>query len=348
LRVQIGDRKVGGGEACFIVAEMGINHNGQIEIAKEMIDKAVKCGVDAVKFQAFKTEEFVSDKKQIYVYKARGKEITESMYEMFKRCEFSAEDFKELFGYCKQKKILCFATPQNVSDLEMLLRIGIPAIKVGSDDLTNLPLLRSYAAHRLPMIISTGMATLGEIEEGINTIKLTGNKKLVVLHCTSSYPPFPEEINLNKIRSIHQAFPVIVGFSDHARGIIASLGAIMLGAKVLEKHFTLDRNMIGPDHWFSADPKELKELVQGVRILEKMMGSPVIGPTPREKQERKIARRSIVATRDIGKGEKIVYKIIVYKRPGTGLLPKFTDLVIGRKANCIIKTGELITLEKLE
>lgn len=346
-KIRIGNRLVGEGEPCFIIAEVGINHNGSVEVAKKMIDTAVECSVDAVKFQAFKAEEFVSDKKETYTYKSQGKEVTESMYEMFNRYELSEENFRELFGYCKKKKILCFATPQNISDLEMLLCIGIPAIKVGSDDLTNLPLLKIYASYRLSMIISTGMATLGEIEEAINVIEQTGNEKLIVLHCISSYPPLAEEVNLNRIRTIRQAFSVIVGFSDHTQGIIASLGAITLGAKVIEKHFTLNKNMVGPDHWFSADPKELKELVEAIRRLEKMMGSPIVVPTPKEKEMRRIARRSIVAARDIKKGEEITHEVIAYKRPGTGLLPKFTDLITGRKANRNIKKGELITLEKL-
>jgi len=347
MRIQVGNRWIGEKETCFIIAEMGINHNGKIEIAKEMIDKAVECGVDAIKFQAFKAERFIADRTQTYTYRTRGQEVTESMYEMFKRCEFSEEDFRELFRYCEQRKILCFATPQNILDLDMLLRIGIPAIKVGSDDLTNLPLLKEYASHNLPMIISVGMATVGEIEEAITIIEQTGEKP-VVLHCIYSYPALAKDINLNRIRTIQSTFSVIVGFSDHSQGIIATLGAIALGAKVIEKHFTLDKNMEGPDHWFSADPEELKALVLGTRTLEKMMGSPIIVPTLRDKEMRKLARKSIVAARDIKTGERLTSKMIEYKRPGTGLLPKFTEFVIGRKANCIIKMGELITLEKLE
>jgi len=347
MRVQVGNRWIGEKEACFIIAEMGINHNGQIEIAKKMIDKAVECGVDAIKFQAFKAERFIADRTQTYTYKTRGQEVTESMYEMFKRCEFSEEDFKGLFRYCKQRKILCFATAQSTPDLDMLLRIGIPAIKVGSDDLTNLPLLKEYASHGLPMIISVGMATVGEIEEAITIIEQTGEKP-VVLHCIYSYPALAKDINLNRIRIIQSAFSVIVGFSDHSQGIIAALGAIALGAKVIEKHFTLDKNMEGPDHWFSADPEELKALVLGTRTLEKMMGSPIIVPTLRDKEMRKLARKSIVAARDIKVGERLTSRMIEYKRPGTGLLPKFTEFVIGRKTDCIIKMGELITLEKLD
>jgi N-acetylneuraminate synthase/N,N'-diacetyllegionaminate synthase len=347
-RIKIANKYIGNNEPTFIIVEMGVNHNGDINIAKKMIDVAVQCKIDAVKFQAFRAEEFIADRKETYRYKSQGKIITESMYKMFKRYEFSEKEFKELFNYCHKRKIICFATPQNVSDLKMLLRIGMPAVKVGSDDLTNLPLIKEYASYKLPVILSTGMANLGEIEDAVNEVYKTRNNNLILLHCVSSYPALADEVNLRRIQTLRQAFRVPVGFSDHTQGVIAALGAVCLGAKVIEKHFTLDKNMMGPDHWFSADPKELKELVESIRYLEKALGSSEVKPSLKEIKMRELARRSIVAARGIKKGEKLTHNMIEYKRPGIGLLPKFANFIMGRQAKVDIKKNELITFEKLK
>jgi len=347
-KVKIGDRWVGEGEPCFIVAEIGINHSGDIDLAKQMVDVAIKCGVDAVKFQTFKAEEFVASAGGSYTYRSQGKEITESMYEMFKRYEFSREEWETILAYCKDRDITFFSTPQNPSDLDFLLSLAkLPAIKVGSGDLTNLPLLRYYASKGLPMIVSTGMATIGEIEDAVNTIKSTGNDDLIILHCVSSYPTDADEVNLKRIKTIEQAFHVIVGFSDHTIGPVAVIGAVALGAKVIEKHFTLGRDLPGPDHWFSADPRELRGLVEDVRLIEKGLGSSVITPTQKEWRMRDIARRSIVAKRDIDKGDIISEDMLTLKRPGTGLPPKFIEYVLGKEARIFIKKDELIDFNKV-
>lgn len=339
---------IGNDEPCFIVAEVGINHNGDVNSAKKMIDVAKECGVDAVKFQTFKAEEFVSNPDETYTYKSQGKLVTESMLEMFKRYEFSEGGWKEIFNYCKNMNIICFSTPQNPSDLDFLLKIvDLLIIKVGSDDLTNLELLKYYASKNKPMIISVGMAFISEIEDAVETIKEKGNNDLVVLHCISSYPSEPEEVNLKKMLTIKQAFDVVVGFSDHTIGNIAATAAIALGAKVIEKHFTLDKNLPGPDHWFSSDPKELSQLVRAIRYTEKSLGNYVIKPTPKEIEMRKIARRSIVAARDIKKGEIITPEALCVKRPGTGLPPKFINYILKKEAKMKIKKNELITFEKI-
>jgi N,N'-diacetyllegionaminate synthase len=347
-KMKIGTRLIGTGEPVYIIAEIGINHNGDLQLAKRMIDAAQECGVNAVKFQIFKAEEFVSDPTITYTYSSQGREITESMLGMFKRYEFDEQDWKELFRYCSQKRIDCFATPQNPSDLDFLLSLAdVPVIKVGSDDLTNLALLDYYARKGKPLIISAGMAYISEIEDAVNTIHDAGNYDLAVLHCISIYPADAEDVHLQKMLTIRQAFRVVVGFSDHTRGSTAAIGAVALGASIIEKHFTLDKNLPGPDHIFSSDPEEMKNLVESIRFIEKAVGERIVKPTHKEEMMRDIARRSIVASRDIVKGEKISRENINFKRPGTGLPPKFLSYILGKASTMDIKENEQITFEKL-
>jgi N,N'-diacetyllegionaminate synthase len=346
--IVIGHKTVGLDAPVYIIAEVGINHNGNVDSAKKMISLAKSCGVDAVKFQIFKPEEFVSNPDDVYSYTSQGKQVTESMLAMFKRYEFNADDWKEIFRFCKEEKIDFFATPQNPSDLDFLLSlVDVPAIKVGSDDLTNLDLLEYYAKKGKPLIISAGMAYLSEIEDAVNSIRGTGNNDLAVLHCISSYPTEAEDVHLRKMDTIRRAFNVVTGFSDHTRGSTAAIGAVTLGASIIEKHFTLDKNLPGPDHWFSANPEELKELVEGIRFIEKAMGQTSIAPTQKECAMRKLARRSIVASTDIAKGEKIQRNCIDFKRPGTGLPPKYIKYILGRKTRSIIKKNDRITFDKI-
>jgi N,N'-diacetyllegionaminate synthase len=333
----------------FIIAEVGINHNGDIEIAKKMIDEAKKAGADCVKFQTFKAEEFVSDVNQTYTYKSQGKEITESMLEMFKRYEFKENEWKEIVNYCKEKGIIFSSTAQNISDLEFLLSITeLPFIKVGSDDLTNLEQMKYYASKKLPMIISAGMAYAYEIEDAVRVIREESNNDITVLHCVSSYPTEANEVNLRKIPIIRDAFDVKVGFSDHTIGSAAAVGAVCMGAKVIEKHFTLDNNMIGPDHWFSINPQELKKYIQDIRFIEKALGKSILKPTQKELEMRKIARRKIVAKYDILQGEKITTENIFLKRSEYGLNPKDVKFILNREVRENIAKNEAITLEKLK
>ncbi|MBN1456894.1 MAG: N-acetylneuraminate synthase family protein [Sedimentisphaerales bacterium] len=346
--IKIGNCYIGNEAPCFIVAEIGINHNGEVDLAKKMIDAAKDCGVNAVKFQCFKPEEFISDPKVTYTYQSQGKEITESMLDMFNRYTFSVQQWKDIFDHCKSKKIICFVAPQNPSDLDSILKItDLPAIKVGADDLTCLEHLEYYASKKKPLIISAGAAYLSEVEDAVNIIRKTGNEELVVLHCVSLYPAEIEDANLQKMLSIREAFNVVVGFSDHTIGTCAASAAASLGASVIEKHFTLDKTSAGPDHWFSADPKELRQLVEAVRCAEKSLGSPVVEPTPKELEMRKLMRRSIVAAKDIKKDQLITQDLLDIKKPGTGLAPKFTKQVLGRKANVDIKKDELISFDKI-
>lgn len=347
--IKIGNREIGEWEPCYIIAEIGINHNGDLSLMKQTIDKVKECGVNAVKFQVFKTEEFISDKTATYTYQLENKDFTESMYEMFKRYEFTIDEWKQIFDYCEKKDIERFITPQNPSDLDFILSFtNLPAIKVGSDDLTNLELLAYYATKKKPLIISAGMAYISEIEDAVNVIRKAGNDNLAVLHCVSSYPAESVEVNLRKIITIRDAFNVVVGFSDHTIGPFSAIGAVALGASIIEKHFTTDKELPGPDHWFSANPKEMKELVSAVRFIEEALGSQEIKPTLKELEMRKIARRSIVASKTIQKGEIIRREALEFKRPGTGLAPKFLKEIIGKKAKQDIQINDLITFEKLE
>jgi sialic acid synthase SpsE len=335
--------------SIFVIAEVGINHNGDINIAKQMIDEAKKAGADCVKFQTFKAEEFVSDIEQTYTYKSQGKEITESMLEMFKRYEFSEVEWKEIIDYCKLKDIIFSSTAQNKLDLDFLLSItNLPFIKVGSDDLTNLEQMKYYASKQKPMIISAGMAYAYEIEDAVRSIQEMGNDDITVLHCISSYPTEAQDVNLKKIPIIRDAFGVKVGFSDHTIGSAAAVGSVCFGATVIEKHFTLDNNMSGPDHCFSINPKELKRYIDDIRFIENALGNSVIKPTLKEIEMRKIARRKIVVKENIDKGHKLTSENLAFKRNEyEGIEPKNINFLLGRELKNNISKNSVVNLEDL-
>ncbi|WP_294883662.1 MULTISPECIES: N-acetylneuraminate synthase family protein [unclassified Sulfurimonas] len=336
--------------SIFIIAEVGINHNGSVEIAKKMIDEAKECGVDCVKFQTFKAEEFISDPNQTYTYISQDKEVTESMLDMFKRYEFSKDEWQEIIAYCKEKEIIFSSTAQNPSDLDFLLSLTkLPFIKVGSDDLTNLGLLKYYASKKIPMIISAGMSYASEIEDAVSAIKETKNEDITVLHCVSSYPAEAEEVNLKKIPTIRDAFGVKVGFSDHTIGSAAAVGSVCFGAKVIEKHFTLDTSMAGPDHRFSINPSELKKYVDDIRSIKKAIGTSELKPTSKELEMRKIARRSIVADVKLEIGDFITSKNVSFKRVQNDdtLTPKELKYILGREVKNKIEKNYPIKLKDL-
>lgn len=342
--MRIADKK----RSVLIVAEAGINHNGQVGLAKKMIDEVKKAGADCVKFQTFKASEFVTDLTLTYTYKSQSKEVTEPQLEMFKRMEFSKKQWKEIIDYCQKRRVAFSTTAQNPSDLEMILSLtDLPFIKVGSDDLTNIGLLAYYAKKKKPMVISAGMAYAEEIGEAVNTIRKTGNNDITVLHCVSSYPADAEEVNLKKILAIKEKFGVEVGFSDHTVGSMAAVGAVCLGAVIIEKHFTLSHDLPGPDHWFSMDVSELKKYVQDVRFIEKAIGDPALAPTAKEKEMREIARRSIVVRKNIKAGEKFLKENLECKRPGTGLEPKYLSKIVGKIAKKDYFNGQILTQKDL-
>ena len=341
-------RIIGPGHEPFLILEAGINHNGDMNLVRQMISAAVDAGADALKFQTFTAAEFVSDPQQMYTYRSQGREVTESMLAMFKRYELSAEQWKQIVAWCHEAGIMFFSTPQNISDLDFLLSlVKLPVIKVGSDDLTNIALMRYFASKGIPMMISAGMAYLSEIEAAVRAIREAGNQNLAVLHCVSSYPAQPDELHLNKMATIARAFDVPVGFSDHTEGAVAASAAVALGACVVEKHFTLDKNLGGPDHWFSADPKEAKAWVQAIRNTYRSLGISEIRPTGRELDMRKIARRSIVAARDLSAGTILSVDDLTFKRPGTGLTPSQLEHLLGQRIAKPIRKDVLVTFADL-
>lgn len=347
MEIKIANKIIGGGRSVFIVAELGLNHNGKVGFAKKMILAAKKAGADAVKMQSFVTEDFIGDKTATYTYRSRGEDIIETQYQMFKRCELDRQQQKQLFDFAKRNDIILFSSPQDNSfrtvDYLCGFKINMPAIKIGSDDLTNLPMLSYYAKKRKPMIISTGMATLDEVKDAVGAIKKTGNNKIIILKCTSLYPTSPEQANLNQIQTLRDNFKdCLIGFSDHTQGSTAAVVASTMGAVLIEKHFTLNHDLSGPDHWFAADPKELSELILEVRQAEKMFGNPQLVLSKAERINKSIARRSIIAAKVIKKGQKITAKDLAIKRPGLGLPPRFLPLIIGRRAKKNFFSGHIL------
>ena len=341
--ITIAGRKVGTDYPPLIIAEAGINHDGDVQRAIEMVRVAKDAGADVVKFQTFKSEEFVGDANLMFSYRSQGKEVTESMLEMFRRHELNREEWFAVRRECDRIGIIFLSTPQNRSDLDLLLELGIPAVKIGSDDFTNLPLLKSYAETGLPLILSCGMADLGEVYRSLNVVGALDGYPTVLLLCTSQYPTPPEDVNLRKLLTLRAAFPsLVLGFSDHTQGSQASSLAAALEACVFEKHFTLDHDLPGPDHWFSEMPNALREWAAAIRTAKIMLGSSVIRPTRAELEMRTIARRSIVASKDIKKGDVCSMANINLRRPGTGLAPDLLHYFLDGKATRNIRAGECL------
>lgn len=328
-KVKVGSRLVGDGEPVFIVAEAGVNHNGDIGLAKKLVDAAKDAGADAVKFQAFKAEDIVVN--------------IEPRYEMLKKLELPKDDFKELADYARKRDIVFLASPFGKESVDLLDEIGVPAFKVASGEITNFPLLKYMTKKGKPIILSTGMATLGEIEEALRLIRNQGIPDVVLLHCVTSYPAKVEDANLRAIQTLKRAFKLPVGFSDHTLGITMPVVAVALGAVMIEKHFTLDRSLPGPDHRASLEPHELKEMVNSIRNVERAIGDGIKRPTKDEEKIKKVSRRSIVAKVDIPKGTVITEDMLDTKRPGTGIVPKDMNMIVGRRARKNIPRNKIIS-----
>jgi len=340
--IKIANKIIGEKSPPFLIAEAGINHNGSLKRALKMIEIAKKAGVNAVKFQTFKAEEFISNKKKKYRYFSKGNWVEESMYKMFKRYELSEDCWKKIKKKCKDNKIIFLSTPQNYSDLKILLKVGIPAIKVGSDDFNNIPLIKKYAKKKLPLILSSGMANLAEIKKTLKEVKYKKCPVILML-CVSQYPVASADVNILRLNNLKKLFPsLVLGFSDHTRGHLASSIAVGLGARCFEKHFTLKNNDTGPDHWFSENPEGLKKWSDSIKKAYKMLGESTIKPTKGEEKMRLIARRSIVAYKNIKAGKKIIEKDLCFKRPGNGLAPSEIKKVIGLRAKIFIQKNKQI------
>ncbi len=323
-------------DSVFIIAEAGVNHNGRLKLAKRLVDAAKTAGADAVKFQTYRTEDLVTRQAPKAAYQNKtvpGK----SQYDMLKGLELSAADFKVLSSYCRKKKILFLSTPFDIRSADLLRSLGMKMFKVSSGDLTNIPMLKHIAKYKRPMILSTGMADIKEIREAVKAVRSAGNNNIVLMQCTSNYPSRHKDINLRVMAALRKTFKLPAGLSDHSTGIEVSIAAAALGASIIEKHFTLDRGMNGPDHMASLEPAKLKEMVLCVRNVENAMGSGNKLPSGTETEIKKVARKSIVALSDIPKGARIKLGMITVKRPGTGIEPKYFNLLIGKTAGSYIE-----------
>lgn len=333
-------------QRIFIIAEAGVNHNGDVELAKRLVDIAVEAGADAVKFQTFVPEELVSQLAPKAPYQLLTTPNEESQLEMIRSLALPYEAFEELWEYCSAKGIQFLSTPFDLPSARFLHSLGLPIFKIPSGEITNYPLLREIGSYRKRIILSTGMADLGEIEDALDVLVEAGTPKeeIVVLHCNTEYPTPYEDVNLRAMVTIREAFQVAVGYSDHTEGIEISIAAAAMGATVIEKHFTLDRNLPGPDHRASLEPAELRAMIAAIRNVERALGTGIKKPSPSEMKNIPVVRKSIVARRRIQKGEEFNEENITAKRPGTGLSPMRWSEVIGRRAPRDFEPDELIEL----
>lgn len=328
----------------FIIAEAGVNHNGSIDLAKKLIDVASESGVDAVKFQTFKAENLVSKNAQKAEYQKQTTDKNESQFDMIKKLELDVDTHKELMLYCKTKNIIFLSTPFDHDSIDLLSDLGLEIFKIPSGEITNLPYLRHIGRLNKKVILSTGMADIGEIEDALDVLIAAGTKKenITVLHANTMYPTPMEDVNLKAMVTIGNTFDVAFGYSDHTLGIEVDIAAVAMGACCMEKHFTLDKTMEGPDHKASLEPDELKAMVKAIRNIELALGSCVKKPSKSEIPNIQIARKSIVAKVDIKKGELLFEDNLTIKRPGNGISPMRWDEIVGSIATKDYKEDELI------
>ena len=345
--IRIGDHQIGPGKPCFFIAEAGVNHNGNVDMAQRLVDAAAESGASAIKFQTFKAERLVTASAPKADYQRRTTESSESQFDLLKKLELDDSVYPALLEHCKDKKLLFLSTPFDEDSVDLLDRLGIPAFKTPSGEITNLTYLSHIARKGKPMIVSTGMSYLGEVETAVRTIEGAGNQNLILLHAVSNYPADPTTINLRAMDTMSKAFGVPVGYSDHTVGMEIPLAAVALGACVLEKHFTLDRKLPGPDHAASMEPSELKRLVEGIRMVQAALGTGRKEPASTEINTAMAARKSLVAASFIAAGTILREDLICVKRPGTGLPPAFLEHLIGRKARIDIPADSLLALDML-
>jgi N,N'-diacetyllegionaminate synthase len=332
--------------SILIIAEAGVNHNGDMRLAEKLIDVAVEAGADMVKFQTFRAATLVAEHAPKAGYQKATTDATESQFEMIRRLELSREMHEELIAYCKTSGIEFFSTGFDIASVDMLVGLGIGMFKVPSGELTNLPYLRHVGRFGKPVILSTGMGTMDEVGDALSVLMEAGTSReqITVLHCTTEYPAPKNEVNLRAMGAIAERYGVAVGYSDHTEGIEVPIAAAALGASVIEKHFTLDRKLPGPDHKASLEPDQLKAMVAAIRNIELALGDPVKRVTPSEVANIAIARKSIVASLPIRAGEVYTQDNIAVKRPGTGISPMRWDAVIGKRAPRDFARDELIEL----
>ena len=330
--------------SVFIIAEAGVNHNGSVELAKKLIDVASDAGADAVKFQTFKAEKLVSKNAQKAEYQKETTAACESQFAMIKKLELDLDTHKELMTYCREKEIIFLSTPFDLESIAMLDDLGLQIFKIPSGEITNLPYLRAVGALKKEVILSTGMATMDEVGAAFRVLVEAGTpkKNITILHANTMYPTPMEDVNLHAMPNIGKTFNVAYGYSDHTLGIEVDIAAVPLGASVIEKHFTLDKTMQGPDHKASLEPHELKAMVQGIRNIELALGSEVKKPSPSEIPNMQVARKSIVAAKEIKKGEILTVENLTVKRPGNGMNPMQWDEILGTPAQRDYEVDDLI------
>lgn len=331
----------------FVIAEAGVNHNGSLDMAKKLVDVASDAGADSVKFQTFKTEKLVSRYAQKAEYQRESTDREESQFEMLKKLELSFHDYKKLFFYCKEKRIMFMSTPFDEGSADMLDKLGMEVFKIPSGEITNLPYLRRIASYGKKILLSTGMSNLSEIEKALDVLMISKIKKkdITILHCNTEYPTPTKDVNIRAMLTVKEAFHVDIGYSDHTLGIEIPVAAVALGASVIEKHFTLDKNMCGPDHKASLDPEELKAMLHAIRNVEEALGDGIKRPSLSELKNIPIVRKSIVAATNIRKGEIFSEDNVTVKRPGTGISPMEWDNILGRKAERNFMKDTLIEIQ---
>lgn len=349
-KIKIGSRIIGEEEPCFIIAEAGVNHNGNLKLAKKLIDAAVDAGADAVKFQTFRADKLVIPDTEKAEYQKDATGANDSQYQMLKKLELTEHDFMELSSYARENEIIFLSSPFDKDSVDFLDDIGVPIFKISSGELTNIPLLKHIAKKKKPIILSTGMATLGEIDEALSTLTKEGSEEIILLHCVTNYPAKMEEVNLNVIKTLKCCYKLPVGFSDHTPGIVASLAATTIGSCVIEKHFTIDKTLPGPDHTASLDPIELKDLVRGVRGIKDALGDGRKIPTTSEQKIKKFVRKSIVTSVEIHTDTVIKEYMLDIKRTGEekGIEPKHWNYIVGKKTKMDLSKDQPINWNMIE
>lgn len=338
-------REIGPHHPALIIAEAGVNHNGDLARALRLIEVAAEAGADAVKFQTFCADRLVTREAPKARYQLETTDTGESQYEMLRRLELSQADHAALIAHCAQHGILFLSTPFDEESAAMLAELGVAAFKIPSGEITNLPFLSAVAAWQRPIILSTGMATEAEVRTAVECLRASGNGQLALLHCVSNYPAEPADVNLRAMPAMASLFGVPVGFSDHTLGIDIAAAAVALGACIVEKHFTLDRALPGPDHRASVEPEELAQLVRSIRRVESALGHGRKEPAASEANTAQVARKSLVAARDLAAGTLLTEDAIGIKRPGTGLAPALRPQLVGRVLKSAVPAGTLFTWE---
>lgn len=350
MQFKIQDRLVGNSHPQFFIAEAGVNHNGSIDLGRQLVDIAVEAGADAVKFQTFKTENIIIPEapKSTYHVETTGSDSNQTWFELLKTQEMSRDMHIELIKHCNKNGIIFLSTPYDEESADLLEGLDVPAFKIASTDTSNIPFLSYVACKGRPIIISTAMATMNEVEEAVKAIRRNSLEDIAVLQCTGNYPARLRDSNLGVMQTYREKLNCVVGYSDHTPNLINPVAATAMGAKIYEKHFTIDKSLPGPDHRMSLDPEELKQTVKAIRQTEQALGSSKKVVLEGEKENRIKLRKSIVANMDINQGEIIEDRMIAIKRPGNGIPPDKLKSIIGRRATKNIASGTVMTVDMLD